>query len=85
MSAATTTTAAPSRGPLAELFLGGGAARRALWILVGLMLLLSVVRVIPVSRAVSQPPTRPRATTGAVFTAEVRDEVVRLAASLPVR
>lgn len=49
MSTAAPTTApttAPSRGPVTELFLGGGRARRLTWIGVGLVVLFSVVRVI---------------------------------------
>jgi ABC-type uncharacterized transport system permease subunit len=34
------------RGPLTELFLGGGRSRRFLWLTVGLLLLFSVVRVL---------------------------------------
>ena len=59
MSAATTTTSrsAPSRGPLTELLLGGGTARRVTWILVGLMLLLSVVRIISGEQALTSSST----------------------------
>ncbi|MGY1753193.1 ABC transporter permease [Blastococcus sp. SYSU D01042] len=60
MSTATTTpasSAAPSRGPLTELFLGGGTARRVTWILVGLMLLLSVVRIISGEQALTSSST----------------------------
>ena len=54
---ATTTTAAPGRGPLTELFLGGGTARRVTWIVVGLMLLLSVVRIISGEQALTSSST----------------------------
>ncbi|MGY1811894.1 ABC transporter permease [Blastococcus sp. SYSU D00820] len=48
MSTATTTKAPGrrTRGPIAELFLGGGTARRVAWGFVALVVLLSVVRVI---------------------------------------
>ena len=56
MSAATSTTSrpAPSRGPLTELLMGGGAVRRAAWIFVGLMLLVSVVRIVSGEQALNQ-------------------------------
>ncbi len=58
MSTVTTAPApAANRGPLTELLLGGGAARRALWILVGLMLLLSVVRIISGEQALTSAST----------------------------
>ena len=59
MSTATTTPAIspPSRGPLTELFLGGGTARRVTWILVGLMLLVSVVRIISGEQALTSSST----------------------------
>src|SRR3712207_9097776 len=43
---ATTRTGRPSRGPLTDLLTGGGRARRVLWLLVGLWLLFSLVRVV---------------------------------------
>ncbi|MEU2347393.1 ABC transporter permease [Modestobacter sp. NPDC049651] len=48
MSTAVTTAPAPgaSRGRLTELFTGGGRARRLTWLLVGLIVLFSAVRVI---------------------------------------
>jgi ABC-type uncharacterized transport system permease subunit len=53
----TATTTAPSRGPLTELLLGGGRARRITWIFVGLMLLLSVVRIISGEQALTSSST----------------------------
>ncbi|MGY1747605.1 ABC transporter permease [Blastococcus sp. SYSU D00695] len=48
MTAVQTTpgTAGSGRGPVAELFLGGGPVRRAAWMALGLMLLFSLARVI---------------------------------------
>src|SRR3712207_4657116 len=43
---AATRTGRPSRGPLTDLLTGGGRARRVLWLLVGLWVLFSAVRVI---------------------------------------
>ncbi len=57
MSAATTTRPAATRGPLTELLLGGGTARRVTWIFVGLMLLLSVVRIISGEQALTSSST----------------------------
>ena len=58
MSTATTAgTAAPSRGPVTELFLGGGRGRRLTWILVGLLLLVSAVRVISGQQALTSSST----------------------------
>jgi len=58
MSTATTAPApAASRGPFAELFLGGGTARRIAWIVVGLMLLLSAVRIISGQQALTSSST----------------------------
>jgi simple sugar transport system permease protein len=37
---------APSRGPVAELVLGGGRARRIAWLVVSGLVVLSAVRVI---------------------------------------
>ncbi|MCW2683017.1 MAG: inner-rane translocator, partial [Blastococcus sp.] len=36
----------PSRGPLTDLLTGGGRARRVMWLVVGLLVLFSVVRVV---------------------------------------
>jgi simple sugar transport system permease protein len=58
MSTATTATAsAPARGPLTELFLGGGIARRIAWGFVGLVLLLSIVRIISGEQALTSSST----------------------------
>src|SRR3954451_25127035 len=43
---AATRTGRPSRGPLTDLLTGGGRARRVLWLLVGLWVLFSLVRVV---------------------------------------
>ncbi|PWW22873.1 simple sugar transport system permease protein [Geodermatophilus normandii] len=43
---APTRTGQPSRGPLTDLLTGGGRARRVLWVLVGLWVLFSLVRVV---------------------------------------
>src|SRR5919112_4715745 len=43
---AATRTDRPSRGPLTDLLTGGGRARRVLWLLVGLWVLFSLVRVV---------------------------------------
>ena len=60
MSAATTTSRpAPSRGPITELFTGGGSVRRAAWIFVGLMLLVSIVRIISGEPSSGPEPGRP--------------------------
>ena len=40
------TGARPSRGPLTDLFTGGGRSRRLVWLLLGVVLLVSLVRVI---------------------------------------
>ncbi|MCZ2848448.1 ABC transporter permease [Modestobacter sp. VKM Ac-2978] len=56
-----TATAVPGagtgRGPLAELFLGGGRARRVAWLLVGLLVLFSAVRVISGQQALTSSST----------------------------
>ncbi|MCZ2806427.1 ABC transporter permease [Modestobacter sp. VKM Ac-2983] len=56
-----TATAVPgagtSRGPVTELFLGGGRARRVTWLLVGLLVLFSVVRVISGQQALTSSST----------------------------
>ncbi|MDT0275060.1 ABC transporter permease [Blastococcus goldschmidtiae] len=58
MSTATTAaTSAPNRGPLTELLLGGGKARRITWGLVGLMLLMSVVRIVSGEQALTSSST----------------------------
>jgi simple sugar transport system permease protein len=58
MSTATTAPATVAdRGPLTELLLGGGTARRLTWLVVGLMLLLSVVRVISGEQALTSSST----------------------------
>jgi ABC-type uncharacterized transport system permease subunit len=59
MSSATTTTVATTsrRGPFAELFLGGGRARRVTWLLVGLIVLVSAVRVISGEQALTSSST----------------------------
>ena len=59
MSAATTTTnrLTTDRGPLPELLMGGGPVRRAAWILVGLMLLISVVRIVSGEQALTSSST----------------------------
>ncbi|QNG36045.1 ABC transporter permease [Geodermatophilaceae bacterium NBWT11] len=59
MSTAVTTTerSAPSRGPVTELFLGGGRSRRITWLLVGLIVLFSAVRVISGEAALTSSST----------------------------
>ncbi len=57
MSTAAPTTDAPSRGPVTELFLGGGRGRRLTWILVGLLVLVSAVRVISGEEALTSSST----------------------------
>ena len=59
MSSATTTPAATTarRGPFAELFLGGGRARRVTWLLVGLIVLVSAVRVTSGEQALTSSST----------------------------
>ncbi|WP_222194168.1 ABC transporter permease [Modestobacter italicus] len=52
-----TTTSAPSRGPVTELLLGGGRARRITWLLVGLLVLVSAVRVISGEQALTSSST----------------------------
>ncbi|MCZ2822391.1 ABC transporter permease [Modestobacter sp. VKM Ac-2977] len=56
-----TVTAVPTsgtrRGPLTELFLGGGRARRVTWLLVGLLVLFSAVRVISGQQALTSSST----------------------------
>jgi general nucleoside transport system permease protein len=45
-SVVTTPGTRPSRGPITDLLTGGGRARRITWLVVGLLVLFSVVRVI---------------------------------------
>ncbi|MCZ2823716.1 MULTISPECIES: ABC transporter permease [unclassified Modestobacter] len=56
-----TATAVPGagtgRGPVTELFLGGGRARRVTWLLVALLVLFSVVRVISGQQALTSSST----------------------------
>ncbi|MCA0146169.1 ABC transporter permease [Blastococcus sp. LR1] len=56
-----TATSAPAktadRGPLTELFLGGGRSRRIAWTVVGLMLLMSVVRIVSGEQALTSSST----------------------------
>ncbi|SFT43995.1 simple sugar transport system permease protein [Geodermatophilus amargosae] len=47
----------PSRGPLTDLFTGGGRARRLTWVLVGIVVLFSVVRVISGEQALTSSST----------------------------
>ena len=47
----------PGRGPLTELFTGGGRARRLTWLLVGIVLLVSVVRVVSGQQALTSSST----------------------------
>jgi simple sugar transport system permease protein len=60
MSATTTTPTPgtrPARGPVAEIFLGGGRARRVTWLLVGALVLVSAVRVISGEQALTSSST----------------------------
>ncbi len=60
MSTSTTapgTDTRPSRGPVTELLLGGGRARRLTWLLVGLLVLFSAVRVISGQQALTSSST----------------------------
>ncbi|RZU33107.1 ABC transporter permease [Blastococcus saxobsidens] len=59
MSTATSAPTAPggSRGALTELFLGGGRSRRIAWLFIGLMLLLSAVRIISGEQALTSSST----------------------------
>ena len=57
-----TATSAPSttgagRGRFTELFLGGGRGRRLAWLLVGLMLLMSAVRIVSGEQALTSSST----------------------------
>jgi hypothetical protein len=53
MSTTLTTTPAAGRGPVTELLLGGGRARRLTWLLVGLLVVVSAVRVISGEQALT--------------------------------
>ncbi len=60
MSAATTTTTtrpAGGRGRLPELLTGGGSVRRAAWIFLGLILLVSIVRIVSGEPALTSSST----------------------------
>jgi simple sugar transport system permease protein len=58
MSAATTApVTSTDRGPVAELFLGGGRVRRLGWMFVALMVLMSTVRVISGEQALTSSST----------------------------
>ncbi|MCZ2838535.1 ABC transporter permease [Modestobacter sp. VKM Ac-2985] len=58
MSTATAVpTSGAGRGPVTELFLGGGRARRVTWLLVGLLVLFSAVRVISGQQALTSSST----------------------------
>jgi simple sugar transport system permease protein len=50
-------TAPPSRGPLTDLLTRGGSGRRLIWLLAGLVVLFSVVRVISGERALTSSST----------------------------
>jgi general nucleoside transport system permease protein len=56
-SVLTTKDTRPARGPMAELFLGGGRARRITWILVGVLVFVSLVRVISGEQAITSSST----------------------------
>ncbi|WP_369131113.1 ABC transporter permease [Modestobacter roseus] len=57
MSTATAVPTSAGRGPVTELFLGGGRARRVTWLLVGLLVLFSAVRVISGQQALTSSST----------------------------
>ncbi|MGY1641574.1 ABC transporter permease [Geodermatophilus sp. SYSU D00703] len=57
MSATTTPETRTARGPVGELFLGGGRARRVTWLLVGALVLVSAVRVISGEQALTSSST----------------------------
>jgi ABC-type uncharacterized transport system permease subunit len=57
MSTTLTTTPAAGRGPVTELLLGGGRARRLTWLLVGLLVVVSAVRVISGEQALTSSST----------------------------
>ena len=50
-------TEQPSRGPLTDLLTGGGRARRVMWLLVGLWLLFSLVRIVSGERELTSSST----------------------------
>jgi ABC-type uncharacterized transport system permease subunit len=50
-------TTRPGRGPLTELFTGGGRSRRLVWLLVGVLVLFSVARVISGEQALTSSST----------------------------
>ncbi|MGY1703249.1 ABC transporter permease [Geodermatophilus sp. SYSU D00697] len=54
---ATARDAGPGRGPVGELFLGGGRARRITWLMVGAVVLVSAVRVISGEQALTSSST----------------------------
>ncbi|MGY1807125.1 ABC transporter permease [Blastococcus sp. SYSU D00669] len=51
------TAAKPARGPLGELFLGGGRSRRIAWLLVAGLVLVSLVRVLSGEEALTSSST----------------------------
>ncbi|MGY1857083.1 ABC transporter permease [Modestobacter sp. SYSU DS0290] len=57
MSTAATTARTSGRGPVTELLLGGGRARRITWLLVGLLVLVSAVRVVSGEQALTSSST----------------------------
>jgi general nucleoside transport system permease protein len=46
-----------SRGPITDLLTGGGRSRRVLWLLLGVFVLVSVVRVVSGEQALTSSPT----------------------------
>jgi ABC-type uncharacterized transport system permease subunit len=50
-------TTRPGRGPITELFTGGGRSRRLVWLLVGVLVLFSVVRVLSGEQALTSSST----------------------------
>ena len=54
---ATGRPAGPARGPLAELFLGGGRARRIAWLVLGGLVVVSAVRMISGQNALTSSST----------------------------
>jgi ABC-type uncharacterized transport system permease subunit len=54
---ATSQDTRPARGPVGELFLGGGRARRFTWLAVGAVVLVSAVRVISGEQALTSSST----------------------------
>jgi general nucleoside transport system permease protein len=55
--ATTPSTARPGRGPITELFTGGGRGRRLVWLLVGILVLFSVARVLSGQQALTSSST----------------------------